>query len=66
MIHDGGLGRETNVGELNNKAAYNPYTGKGFNPKVNEVNYTGYIKGLNLRDEQGRTRLEKVPTLPDM
>jgi len=64
MVHDGGLGRETNVGEMNNKSAYNPFSGEGYNPKVNENNYTGFMDGLRLRDEQGRTRDEKIPTLP--
>lgn len=66
MIHDGGSGRTTDVGEQAGKEAYNPYTGQGYNPKVEDMNYAGYIENLHLRDEMGRVRVEKVPTLPDM
>lgn len=66
MIHDTGLGRVTDVGEQAGKEAYNPYTGKGYDPKVEDVDYVGYIEHLHLRDEKGRVRVEKVPTLPDM
>ncbi|KAF2440406.1 PLC-like phosphodiesterase [Karstenula rhodostoma CBS 690.94] len=66
MIHDGGLGRVTDAGEQAGKEAYNPYTGKGYDPKVKDVDYAGYMENLHLRDEMGRVRVEKVPTLPDM
>lgn len=66
MIHDNGLGRVTDVGEQNGKEAYNPYTGKGYNPKVKDVNYVGFMENLHLRDETGRVRVGKIPTLPDM
>ncbi|KAL1611946.1 hypothetical protein SLS60_000169 [Paraconiothyrium brasiliense] len=66
MIHDGGLGRTTDVGEQAGKEAYNPYTGQGYNPNVEDLNYEGYIENLHLRDEMGRVRVEKVPTLPEM
>ncbi|EUC30370.1 hypothetical protein COCCADRAFT_28717 [Bipolaris zeicola 26-R-13] len=33
MVHDSGLGRVTDVGEQAGKEAYNPYTGKGYDPK---------------------------------
>lgn len=66
MVHDSGLGRVTDAGEQAGLAAYNPFTGKGYDPKVADSNYTGYIENLHLRDEQGRVRVEQVPTLPDM
>jgi len=68
MIHDSGLGRTTNIGEVTGQAAYNPYTGKGFDPKVKDYNFTGSngIEQLRLRDEQGRVRDEYVPSLPQM
>jgi hypothetical protein len=66
MIHDGGLGRETNIGEFSGKAAYNPFTGQGFNPPVVETPYRGVIEHLHVRDEAGRVRSEKVATLPEM
>ena len=68
MIHDKGLGRTTDVGEQTGQAAYNPYTGKGFNPTVNTINFTGPngIERLRLRDDQGRVRDEYVPSLPQM
>lgn len=68
MIHDGGLGRTTDIGEQTSQAAYNPYTGKGYNPKVSGFNFSGEngIEHLHLRDEQGRVRDEYVPTLPQM
>jgi hypothetical protein len=68
MIHDGGLGRTTDIGEQTGQAAYNPYTGKGFNPDVSTLNFTGPngIERLRLRDEQGRVRDEYVPSLPQM
>ena len=47
-------------------AHYNPFTGKGFNPKVKSMPWFGGIELLHLRDEQGRTRQEQVPTLVDM
>ncbi|QRD05518.1 hypothetical protein JI435_058030 [Parastagonospora nodorum SN15] len=66
MIHDKGLGRETDVGEFTGRAAYNPYTGQGYNPAVADLNFTGFIEHLHLRDEAGRVHEETVPTLPDM
>jgi glycerophosphoryl diester phosphodiesterase len=68
MIHDGGLGRTTDIGEQTGQAAYNPYTGKGYNPDVSTLNFTGPdgIERLRLRDEQGRVRDEFVPSLPRM
>lgn len=66
MIHDNGLGRETDVGEQAGLPAYNPFTGQGHNPPVAEANYTGFVDGLHLRDEQGRVHIETVPTLPQM
>ncbi|KAL4887611.1 PLC-like phosphodiesterase [Aspergillus karnatakaensis] len=66
MIHDGGLGRETDVGEYTGQAAYNPYTGQGYNPPVAEHDYVGFMDQLHLRDEGGRVRGEKVPTLPSI
>ncbi|KAK1060094.1 hypothetical protein LTR74_012113 [Friedmanniomyces endolithicus] len=68
MIHDHGLGRTTDIGEMTGQAAYNPYTAEGFNPKVGKYNFTGLggIEQLRLRDEQGRVRDEYVPTLPQM
>jgi glycerophosphoryl diester phosphodiesterase len=68
MIHDKGLGRTTDIGEQTGRAAYNPYTGKGFNPEVSTMNFTGPngIEQLRLRDDQGRVRDEYVPSLPQM
>jgi len=68
MIHDKGLGRTTDIGEQTGQAAYNPYTGKGYNPDVSEFNFTGPngIEQLRLRDEQGRVRDEYVPSLPQI
>ncbi|EKG10118.1 Glycerophosphoryl diester phosphodiesterase [Macrophomina phaseolina MS6] len=66
MIHDSGLGRETDVGEQTGKAAYNPFTGQGYSPKVSESNFSGFIENLHRRDELGRVRREQVATLPDM
>ncbi|KAF4851204.1 hypothetical protein CGCSCA4_v003596 [Colletotrichum siamense] len=66
MIHDGGLGRTTDVGEQTGQPAYNPFTGQGYNPLVSEHNFTGFIENLHLRDEQGRVHVETVPTLPEM
>jgi glycerophosphoryl diester phosphodiesterase len=68
MIHDKGLGRTTDIGEQTGQAAYNPYTGKGFNPDVSTMNFTGLngIERLRLRDDQGRVRDEYVPSLPQM
>lgn len=68
MIHDSGLGRTTDIGEQTGQAAYNPFTGKGYSPKVIDMNFTGLggIESLHLRDEQGRVRDEHVPSLPQM
>ncbi|KAK1993241.1 PLC-like phosphodiesterase [Colletotrichum falcatum] len=66
MIHDDGLGRTTDVGEQARQPAYNPFTGKGYNPPVRETNHRGFIEKLHLRDEHGRVHIETVPTLPDM
>ena len=68
MIHDKGLGRTTDIGEQTGQAAYNPYTGKGFNPEVSTMKFTGPngIEQLRLRDDQGRVRDEYVPSLPQM
>ncbi|OQE17438.1 hypothetical protein PENFLA_c024G04869 [Penicillium flavigenum] len=66
MIHDTGLGRETDVGEHTGQAAYNPFTGQGYNPPVIEQDYKGFIEELHLRDEGGRVRNENVPTLPSI
>jgi hypothetical protein len=68
MIHDNGLGRTTDIGEQTNQSAYNPFSGKGYNPRVANLSFTGEggIGQLHLRDESGRVRDETVPTLPDM
>jgi glycerophosphoryl diester phosphodiesterase len=66
MIHDSGLGRETNIGEFSGEAAYNPFTGQGYNPAVVETPYQGVIEHLRVRDETGRVHGEKIPTLPEM
>lgn len=68
MLHDHRLGRTTDIGEQTGQAAYNPFTGQGFNPKVSKNNFTGLngIEQLHLRDEQGRVRDEYVPSLPQM
>ena len=66
MIHDSGLGRTTDVGEQARKPAYNPFTGQGYNPRISVSNFEGFIENLHLRDEQGRVRVETVPTLPEM
>lgn len=66
MIHDEGLGRETDVGEFTGQEAYNPYTGQGFNPPVSESNYTNFMELLHLRDEGGRVHRETLPTLLDI
>lgn len=34
LIHDSGLGRTTNIGEQTGQAAYNSFTGQGYDPKV--------------------------------
>jgi hypothetical protein len=66
MIHDKGLGRSTDVGEYTGAAAYNPYTGQGYNPAVKDSNFTGFMEYLHLRDDAGRVHAETIPTLPDM
>lgn len=66
MIHDSGLGRETDVGEYSGAEAYNPFTGKGYSPAVKDSDYKGFIEDLHLRDESGRVRDENVPTLPSI
>lgn len=66
MVHDSGLGRETNIGEFSNEPAYNPYTGQGYNPPVAETPWESVIENLHVRDETGRVRSEKVRTLPEM
>jgi len=66
MVHDTGLGRETDVGEYTGMPAYNPYTGQGYNPLVKESNFTGFMEHLHLRDDAGRVHAETIPTLPDM
>ena len=66
MIHDDGLGRTTDIGERNGRAAYNPFTGKGYNPMVKDHDFKGFIETLHLRDEGGRVRRETVPSLGEM
>jgi glycerophosphoryl diester phosphodiesterase len=68
MIHDGGLGRATDIGEQTGRLAYNPFTGESYNPRVKDFNFTGPngIENLHLRDEQGRVTTEFVPSLPQM
>ncbi|KAK1988480.1 PLC-like phosphodiesterase [Colletotrichum cereale] len=66
IIHDEGLGRSTDVGEQTQQPAYNPFTGKGYNPLVKQYNFKGFIEHLHLRDEQGRVHAETVPMLSDM
>lgn len=65
-MHDHGLGRTTDVGEQSGLPAYNPFTGQGYSPLIKENNYTDFIEHLHLRDEEGRVRIETVPTLPDL
>jgi hypothetical protein len=66
VIHHGGLGRTTDIGEYTGLPAYNTYTGKGYNPVVKDLNFTGPggIEQLHLRDDQGRVKNEHVSTLP--
>ena len=66
MLHDAGLGRETDVGEQSGKLAYNPYTGHGYNPAIIKSNYSGFIENLHYRDEQGRAHFETIATLEDV
>jgi glycerophosphoryl diester phosphodiesterase len=68
MIHDGGLGRTTDIGEQTGQAYYNSFTGEGYNPRVADFNFKGPngIENLRLRDEQGRVTNEFVPSLPQM
>jgi hypothetical protein len=68
VIHHGGLGRATDIGEYTGLPTYNPYTGKGYNPVVKDLNFTGPdgIEQLHLRDDQGRVKNEHVSTLPQM
>jgi hypothetical protein len=66
MIHDGGLGRETDIGEFTGRPAYNPYTGEGYNPLVANTSYRDVISHLHLRDEGGRVQEEHAPTLDDI
>lgn len=68
VIHHGGLGRTTDIDEFTGLSTYNPYTGKGYNPMVKDLNFTGPdgIEQLHLRDDQGRVKDEHVSTLPQM
>lgn len=68
VIHHGGLGRTTDIGDFTGQDAYNPFTGQGYNPVVKDMNFTGPggIEHLHLRDEQGRVKDEHVSTLPQM
>lgn len=68
MIHHGDLGRTTDIGKFTGLPAYNPFTGKGYNPAVKDLNFTGPdgIEQLHLRDDQGRVKDEHVSTLPRM
>jgi len=66
MIHDAGLGRETDVGEQTGNPAYNPFTGEGYSPLVKESDYKGFMENLHLRDDQGRVHVETVATLTDI
>jgi hypothetical protein len=34
MIHNGGLGRTTGIGEQTGQATHNPFTGEGYNPST--------------------------------
>ncbi|KAF4552540.1 Hypothetical protein D9617_9g023280 [Elsinoe fawcettii] len=65
MLHDDGPGRTTDIGEQSHLPAYNPFTGTGFNPRVDSLPYTN-LSSLHLRDESGRVRGEHIPTLTDM
>jgi hypothetical protein len=56
----------TDLGEQDGREAYNPYTGEGHDPEVEDVNYVGYIVDLYLRDEMRPVRAETVPTIPDI
>ncbi|PNS20956.1 hypothetical protein CAC42_2887 [Sphaceloma murrayae] len=66
MVHDDGVGRTTDVGERDGRPAYNPFTGQGHNPRVDQSRYTGDLETLHLRDEAGRVRVETIPTLADL
>ena len=66
MIHDDGLGRETDVSKQIGKEAYNPYTGNCYNPKTKDSNYVDFMENLRLRDDMRCVRAETIATLPDM
>lgn len=77
-IHDAELGRVTNIAEHLGRGLdiYNPLTGKGYNPLVNETSWD-VLKHVKLKDELGNVsyvwallqlmnRDEGVMTLTDL
>ena len=68
VFHDKHLGRATNVAEhmgragtkddhgriLNSSDVYSPFTGKGFSPHTETLDWNGCVEHLKLKDECGR------------
>ena len=53
VLHDAGVGRVTNVPTPLGQVAYNPFTGKGYNPLVRDMDWTGQLENLFLLNHYG-------------
>ncbi|WVQ98011.1 hypothetical protein IAU59_005131 [Kwoniella sp. CBS 9459] len=55
LMHDPAIGRVTNIAEHlgRNAEIYSPFTGKGYNPLINELPWKGLVEHLKLKEEHG-------------
>ncbi|GFZ51721.1 hypothetical protein JCM24511_09489 [Saitozyma sp. JCM 24511] len=61
VFHDDCLGRSTNVAEhFERTDLYSPFTGKGYNPRVEDLPWKGVVQKLKLKEEHGRISEEGV------
>lgn len=42
--------------QLNLSDLYSPFTGKGYNPRVEDLPWKGVVQKLKLKEEHGRIR----------
>ncbi|RSH92509.1 hypothetical protein EHS25_008925 [Saitozyma podzolica] len=61
VFHDDCLGRSTNVAEhFGRTDLYSPFTGRGYNPRVEDLPWKGVVQKLKLKEEHGRISEEGV------
>lgn len=67
LMHDYTLGRTTNIYQLDRQNKYDPYSGRGFNPYVNQVNWYGTLEhGFLLSTDRGHVTSAPIPAFAQL